>query len=163
MRALTKLAYEATGATYQERPYFLVTRGPYTAVRTLGKAYTLEGRYVNLLDPLLPVVEDLEVPAHSLAFVAEMGRLRGAPRVLAVSGRLRARSEQTAATAFLAQAPANTQGAARLWSGRRRFKGAKAFTSLGVPIPVDARIEGDTLLLRYLNHPNGVIVRVGWE
>jgi len=163
LRALVGRAHERAGGLYREQPYFLVRRGPYTAIRTLGKKQMVSGRFVNLLDPNLPVVEDPEIPARSLAFLMEVGATRGLPRVVAVSGRLRARSEQPNATAFLTQGPAKTDGAARLWMGKRQIKGVKAFTVSGSPLAAAVRVDGDTLLVRYPNDPDGVVVRVVWN
>lgn len=163
LRALAGRAYEKAGGLYREQPYFLARRGPYTAIRTLARKQMVPGRFVNLLDANLPVVEDPEVPAHGLAFLMEVGPSKGAPRVVAVSGRLRARSEQPRATSFLAQGPARTDGAARLWKGGRQVKGVKAFTVFGAPLAASVRVEGDTLLVRYPNDPDGVVVRVVWN
>jgi len=162
MRWLVQRAYEATGAAYRESGYFAVRRGPYLAVRCLGREYSVEGRFIDLLSPTLAVVNNPVIPRHGWAFLRDLGPARGAPRVIAASGRLRACSERSNETAFLIQAPAKTEGGARLWCGRRRVKIAKAFTALGTPIPVSVFPEGDTLFLRYINHPDGVVVRVVW-
>lgn len=163
LRALTKRAFQKAGGTYAEQSYFLTKRGPYTAVRALGDEYTVDGRWVNLLSPTLAVVEDPVVPAHGAALFQDAGTQKGGPRLLAASGRVGARSERSTTTAFLVQAPAKTDGAARLWTGKRRLAGVRAFTLLGEPVPVSTYPDGDTLLLRYENDPEGVIVRVGWE
>lgn len=163
VRWLAQRAYEATNATYRESDYFAVRRGPYLAVRALGREYTTEGRFVDLLSPTLAVVNNPIVPARGWAFLSDLGPVRGAPRVVTASGRLRARSERSNETAFLVQAPAKTEGGARLWSGKRRVKVAKAFTVLGAPVPVSAFPDGDTVFLRYANDPDGVVVRVVWQ
>jgi hypothetical protein len=163
MRALTKRAYEAAGGKYQEQSFFLSKRGPYAAVRTLGKSYTLEGAWVNLLSPTLAVVEDPEIPARSSGFFLSAGSDRGGPRVLAASGRLRARYESSGSTGFLVQAPARTEGVARLWAGKRRATGAKAYNAWGEPVNVSLYPDGDTLLVRYNNDPDCVAVKVAWR
>jgi hypothetical protein len=163
LRALTKHAYESTGSKYQEQSYFVSRRGPYAAVRTLGKEYTLDGMWVNLLSPTLAVVEDPEVPARSSGFFMAAGPDRGGPRVMAVSGRLRAKYENGVVTGFLVQAPAKTEGVARLWAGKRRAVGAKAHNSWGEPVTVRLFPDGDTLLVRYANEADGVVVKVAWQ
>jgi hypothetical protein len=163
LRALVRRAMGKIGGTYEEQTYFRVKRGPYTAICTLGKSYQAEGRFVDLLKSNLPVVEDPEIPARSWAFLADAGPEKGAARVLAVSGRLRARNELFQTTAFLSQAPAKTEGTARIGRGKRTFRGAKAFTIFGAPLPVTAEVNEDSVLLRYPNDPDGVVVRVGWD
>lgn len=163
LRALAKRAYEKALGTYREKNYFMVRRGPYKAVRALGADYTADGRYVNLLSPTLAVVEDPEVPARGLALWADAGPSSGPPRLMAASGRLRARFEQPGITSFLVQAPTGTEGVARLYAGKRTVAGARAYTTLGVEVPVRAFPDGDTLLLRYPNDADGIVVRVGWK
>jgi hypothetical protein len=162
-RGLVGLACATTSAKYQERSYFVARRGPYTAVRTLDKPHTVEGRYVNLLNPALPIVENIEVAAGGWAFLSDAGKAKGSPRLLAASGRLRIRAEQSRATAFLVQAPAKTEGTARLWAGKRRVKEVKAFAISGASVKVEAQAEAGTVLARYPNDPDGVAVRVEWE
>jgi hypothetical protein len=163
MRALTKRAFENAGGKYQEQSYFLSRRGPYAAVRTLGKEFTLDGTWVNLLSPTLAVVEDPEIPARASGFFMAAGPDRGGPRMMAASGRLRAKYETGAATGFLVQAPAKTEGVARLWAGKRRAAGAKAYNVWGEPVNVSLYPDGDTLLVRYNNDPDGVAVKVTWQ
>lgn len=163
MRALAKRAFERTGGNYQEQSYLLAKRGPYAAAHTLGKEYTLDGRWVNLLSPTLAVVEDPVIPPRSNGLYMAMGPQRGGPRLLTASGRVRAKSEQSAVTGLLVCAPAKTEGVARLWTGGRRASGAKAFTVMGEPVSVSLYPDGDTLLVRYTNDPDGVVVKVAWQ
>jgi len=163
LRALAKHAYEKAGGKYQEQSWLLSRRGPYTAVRTLGKEFTLEGDWVNLLSPTLAVVEDPVIPARSSGLFMSAGPDKGGPRVMAASGRLRAKSELPGTTGFLVQAPAKTEGVARLWTGGRRAVGARAYTSMGEPVQVSLYPDGDTLLVRYTNDPAGIVVKVAWQ
>ncbi|MBZ5561029.1 MAG: hypothetical protein LAP13_01265 [Acidobacteriia bacterium] len=163
LRMLVKYALGKAGENYREQPYFLVRRGPYMAIRTLDKAYKVQGRFVDLFSPSLRVVENYTIPARECAFLAEAGRPVGAPRILAVSGRLRAYYQGAQITSFLAQAPSQTEGAARIWAGQRRPKNVKAFTVLGASVPITSHTEGDSVLLQFPNDADGVVVRVEWE
>ena len=162
-RALAKHALEQAGGTYREQPYFLMRRGPYTAIRTLDKPYTAQGRFVDLFSPTLAVMENPTLPVHELAFLTDLGPTEGLPRVVAVSGRLRAYYEAAGKTSFLTQAPAQTEGVARVWASQHHLRDVKAFTVLGASVPVTSHTEGDTVLLQYPNHADGVVVRVEWE
>ncbi len=163
LRWLAQRAFEKTGGTYRETAYFRITRGPYTAVRTLGRELTVDGRYVDLLNPELPVVEDPLVPPHAVALLQDVGDLGQTPAILAVSGRLRARHEDARTSSLFVRAPAGTQGVARLWTGGRRLLGAKGYTVSGAPLPVSYQVEGDTVALRYPNQPDGAVVRAVWN
>src|SRR5207302_2021768 len=74
LRALTGYAFKKSGGQYQESASFKVERGPYVGVRVLGKETSLDGRYVDLLNPSLPLVEDPVIPARGLGFFAKMER-----------------------------------------------------------------------------------------
>jgi len=58
LRWMVKQAYESAGGTYKESQIMRVRRGPYLGAHALGKAATIDGRYVDLFKPNLPVVED---------------------------------------------------------------------------------------------------------
>jgi hypothetical protein len=66
-------------------------------------------------------------------------------------------------TSFLVQAPAKTDGAARVWAGQRRAREVAAATVLGAPVPISFETAGDTVLLRYANDADGIVVRIAWE
>jgi hypothetical protein len=163
IRWLGERALAKAGVKYDEQDFYRVVRGPYMAVRTLAKPITLNGRYVNLLDPSLPILESPVIPSQTAGFFIDAGPERGNPRTLAVSGRLRARAESANETSWLAAAPTGTEGAARIWSGDRRVLAVKASTALGQQVPVTSTASGDTLLVRYTNDADGVVVRVIWQ
>lgn len=163
LRWLARRALEATGAAYREAGAFVVRRGPCVGVRTLSAEQTLEGRYVDLLDANLPVVQNPTMAAHGCALLLKVNSTRGAPHVLAVSGRIRARFERPNATAFFVQAPSGTAGAARLSSGGKAIASASGTTAWGRPVAVRATANGSTVLLRYPNDADGVAIRAEWR
>ena len=163
LRWLVRRALLTAGSAYRESTAFVAHRGPYVAVRTLAREQTLDGRYVDLLDANLPVVEDPTVPAHGQALYLKAGSTRGAPRVLAVSGRLRARLEQPGSTGFFVQAPSGTLGAARLSTGGRTVASATGCTAWGRPVAVQTVASGSTVLARYPNDVDGVAIRIRWK
>ncbi|MGC8668460.1 MAG: hypothetical protein ACP5VE_10140 [Chthonomonadales bacterium] len=161
IRALARYCY---GDTYREASGFVADRGPVKAVRSLGKAVDLEGSYVDLLQPSLPLVQNPTVSAHSWGLYLATGPLAArSPRLLAASGRVRARLETKGLTSVLVQAPADTIGCCRVWTGGRHLLGAKAFTYYGEPVPVTILPAGDTLLAQYPNNPDGVVLRMAWR
>lgn len=163
LRALVKRGFEQAGGKYQEQTAFVTRRGPYVGVKSLGQEFSLDGRYVNMLSPTLAVEEDPTVPARGTAFYMNAGLPKGGPRLLAASGRVRARSERADTTAFFVQAPAGTEGVARIYKGSKSYAGGKAYTVFGTPVEVNAYPDGDTILLRYKNDPDGLVVRAGWK
>lgn len=158
MRALASRALKAAGGTYAEATAFVSRRGPYVAVRTLSAEKELTGRYVNLLDPQLPILEDPVIPERSGAFLVEAPKT--AARLLAAAGRVTGLREGADGVGFAAKGPAGTWGAARIQCGSRKVLGAKAMDLLGRVVSVSVERSGSTVLVRYPNSPSGVAVRV---
>ena len=163
LRALTQYAIQRAGGTYHEPGFLRQRRGKYTVVGTFGRSVTVEGRTIDLLSSNLDVSLDRRVHPHSLALLYDIGPVSAPPHIGFVDGRVMAKIETDGNTIFAVRAPLNTTGAARLHSGRRKLTGARGMDRFGQPIPVQAVEEGDTVLLKYANDPDGVILRVGWQ
>jgi len=118
---------------------------------------------MDLLASNLPVAVDRIIPARSLAFLCDLPNTTIVPRIGMVSGRVNARLETANTTALFVRAPLNTVGVARIHSAGRTLDAARAMDRLGRPVTLQAVTEGDSLLLRYPNSPDGVILRVGWQ
>ena len=163
LRVVVQYAQRRAGGAYREQGSLTLRRGKYIIVRTFGEAYDVEGRTIDLLSPSLPVADDRTIPPRSLALLCDIGPDDEAPHIGFVSGRVQAKVETSAATSFFVRGPLNTPGAARLHAGGRHLSGARAIDHLGRTVNVQAVPEGDTVLLRYPNDPDGIAVRVGWE
>jgi hypothetical protein len=151
------------GGTIKEADALRLKRGRFTVVRTYDDPEIVESRTVDILSPNLPAAEDREIPPRSVALLYDIGSSGEAPHIGFVSGRVQARLETSAATAFYVRGPLGTMGAARLHAGGKRISGARAIDRLGHAVTVQADQDGGTVLLRYPNDPDGVLVRVGWE
>ncbi len=163
LRGLVRWALENSRNKYTESTRFISDRGSVVAVKALGEDEELSGTFVNLLSPTLAMEEDPTVPARSQGIFMKVGQLSGAPRLLAASGRLRAKSSRPDVTSFMVQATSGTDGVARVYKGKKSFIGVKASNVYGVSVPATAVPDGDTILFRYTNDIEGVIVRAGWK
>jgi hypothetical protein len=163
LRALTQYAQQRAGGVYREAGALRLKRGRYTIVQTFSGSETVDGRTIDLLSPSLSVASDRVLPPRSLALLCDLGPNSAPPHIGFVSGRVQARLETPTVTAFFVRGPLGTPGAARLHAGGRRLAGAKALDRSGRPVAVETTQEGDTVLLRYDNHPDGVLLRVGWQ
>ncbi len=163
LRALTQYACQRTGGTYRESDVLRLKRGRYTIVRTFDDSEEIEGRTIDLLSPTLASAEDRVIPPHSYALLYDLGPANGPPQIGFISGRVQAKIESSNSTAFYTRGPLGTTGVARLHSGGKRLTGARGMDRLGHPVPVQADPDGNTVLLKYPNDPDGVIVRIGWE
>lgn len=162
IRDIVSRACAQAGMELQTARSFRATRGPYQAVRTLAGVEKLSGAFVDLLSTDLSVVRDPEIPAGQVAFLKSLSA-RPEPSLVAASGRVETLSEDPLATAWVARAPEGTQGAARLTRGRRTFVGVKAWDMWGAPVAASARVDGETVLVRYPNRAGGVAVKVVWK
>ena len=163
IRWIGERSLEKTGSRYEEQEYFRVTRGPYSAVRTMARPITLNGSFINLFDPTLPLLEAPVIPPRSWGLFQSAGAVSGGPRLLALSGRQRARAESATETSWLVEAPTGSAGAARVWAGERKAAFVRASTVFGQPVAATATANGDTVLIRYPNDADGVVVRVVWQ
>lgn len=163
LRALTQYAQQKAGGVYREPGFLQIKRGRYTILRTFSEPRTVEGRTIDLLSPNLPAAVDRAIPPRSLALLADLPVGGNVPRIGFVSGRTIAKLETDTTTTLFVRAPLNTVGVTRIAAAGRTLDAARAVDRLGRPVALQATEEGDTLLLRYPNHPDGVVLRVGWR
>lgn len=88
---------ERAGVAWKQQNYLLMRRGPYVIASVLDESVseeplTLHGHYVDLFDPILPVVRErtLQPNERALLYDIEWARKQGTPaRVLAAAARVR--------------------------------------------------------------------------
>ncbi len=163
LRALVRYGVGRVGGSVKEADALRLKRGRFTIVRTYDDSETVEGRTVDLFSPTLSAAEDREIPPRSVALLCDIGSQDDPPHIGFVSGRVQAKVEAPTTTAFYVRGPLGTTGVARLNAGAMRLAGARAIDRLGRPVSVQAEPDGRTVLLRYPNDPDGVMVRVGWQ
>ncbi len=170
LRGLVEYAHQRAGAKYSEPGSLLLRRGRFAVVKTFGEELTLEGRSVDVLSPELSVAADRVIPPFSLGIYALLetrkksgGETLSIPRLGFVSGQVNARVETPRSTVYFVRGAQGSVGAARLDAGGRRFAGALARDACGEPVALTAGVSGSTVLLKYPNDPDGVIVRVAWQ
>jgi hypothetical protein len=163
LRALTQYAYQRAGGAYREPGLLRLQRGKYSIVRTFGQSATIEGRTIDLLSSTLDVANGRTLLPYSQALLYDLGPSDALPSIGFVSGRVQAKIETPTQTVFFVRGPQDTPGIARLQAGTKKLAGARASDYLGRPVPLQADPQGNSVLLRYPNNPDGVIVRVGWQ
>lgn len=157
LRKITAYACEKAGIRYREQQRLVIRRGPYVAVRTFDGDKKLKGRYVDILDPRLPVVKDPVVPPQKCALYYDVtDQHPGVPRLLYSSSKVESKSESASWTLLKLSGPLKTTGVARIYAGGRQIQ------SVSLP---DAKVEceGDTVLLTYPNKPESVEIDIKWR
>ncbi|MDH7601450.1 MAG: hypothetical protein QHI38_04805 [Armatimonadota bacterium] len=157
LRRITAYACGKAGMRYREQRHMAVRRGPYVAVRTFEDEKRLEGWYVDILDPNLPVVKDPVVGPQRCAFYRDVtNQLAGEPRLLHCAYRLEEKTETADYSRFRVSGPEGTKGIVRVAKNGRR----PAEVS-----PAECLVEEDaqTLAVRFSNKPESVTLEIKWQ
>ncbi|MBQ9872939.1 MAG: hypothetical protein IJM30_00570 [Thermoguttaceae bacterium] len=93
LRAIVESAAAKTGIEFVERNYFLKRRGPYLLASVMTESTSdeplvLRGKFVDLFDPELKVVDRLVLSPEQRAWALELNKTTDAPNVLASSCRV---------------------------------------------------------------------------
>lgn|GEM_PF-2635824 len=162
LEALVKSAYESQPGEFSEASAMIVRRGNWTLVHTFDQDINLDGDYVDLFSPTLNILQDPDIPAESSDFLKRFDPSIRAPRILAVTGKILAKYESFDKTSFYVSGSLSSNGEARIWNGDRRLNGIKAYTLMGAPVPVQFIKDDRSILVKYPNYPDGVVVKIGW-
>lgn len=163
MEALVKSAYETQPGEFRGSNSMIVRRGDWTVIHTFDQDINLDGNYVDLLSPTLNILQDPKIDANSSDMLKRFDPSRRYPHILAVTGKLIAKYETYGTTSFYVSGSLSSNGEARIWTGDRSFNGIKAYTLMGVPIPVQYIPDDHSLLVKYPNYPDGVVIKIGWR
>jgi len=164
LRALVRYGMSKTrGPAYAERGYLKLRRGRYVIAKTFDRSLTLPGRYVDVLQATLPVVENVSLKPDQLAVLRDVGPdVAGGPRLLFSSSCVEWKAETPDRLRLIVSGAEGVTGTCRVFTAGRKVKSLKAATDAGRPVEVESRAEGDTLLLRYSNAPFGVALDLAW-
>ena len=146
VRALVTSACHAVGLAYRETNYLTLRRGPYVVAAGLDESlsdapHVLRGRFVDLFEAGLPVLESVELAPGSRHLLFDLDRAPSPPAVIA-----------SACKVLGADAtPAGRSGSTR--KGRRRSR--RSSGSLCEPLPSRSRsIKSRYPRLRSLGCPD---------
>lgn len=143
----------AAGNRWQTRPWLWVRRGPYLIGAVLSEAddnVTITGRYLDLLDPELPVVTSRELDPGDVVWLRDLER--DDELVLASAGRIRDLERTAGRVNFRCEAP-------------REVGVITALRAAEPPRQVDGaewEHEAGVLRLRHPGSPAGTPVIVSW-
>ncbi len=169
--ALVNKAYtEATeGEALQFKNSYLLHRGTYTIAAVMDESVsdeplTLDGRFIDLFDPALPVLRQKTVLPGQQAFLFDLAQVEHPERAQVVAAAARVYDEQQGENSysFTVKSPINTTNAMRVLLPRE----AKATVTDAEGQPVEFTsawdAESRTLFLGFENSPEGVKVNLEW-
>ncbi|PJB61775.1 MAG: hypothetical protein CO096_27455 [Armatimonadetes bacterium CG_4_9_14_3_um_filter_66_14] len=164
LRALVRYAVEGRKrGSYREQQYFRLQRGRYLIVKTFEEPLTLRGQYVDVLQANLPVVSEVRLGPDQLTVLYDASPdLGGDPRLLFSSSCVEWRAQETDRLRLIVSGARGVFGTCRVFTGGRSVASIRALTAAGREVSVDARVDGNTVLLRYPNEPFGLGIRIDW-
>ena len=144
--------------------HFLLDRGPYKIAAALDESvsdepYVLEGSFIDMFDPLLPIVSRKELAPGTQAFLYDLRKAPKAPAILAAASRAYDLHRTARTFSYVCKAPAETVNVTRIRLRRKPLS-----------VLVDEQQASDcswdpatrTLFLRFPNSPDGVRVEIRW-
>ncbi len=165
LRHYVRQACEAVKLPYRETNAFILRRGPYVVATGLdeslpGEPPTLKGRFLDLFDPNLSILDQVTAAPGSRRFLLDLDRVkRKVPTVLAGACKILGERRTARGLRFYAEAPDDTEAAVRI---RLAAEPARV-TMDDAPLPDSARVWDEasgTLLLRFPNSAQGHWINV---
>lgn len=145
-------------------------RGAFIVAHAGEREITLEGRFVDVFDPELPVRENMTLgPGASGVYrdveatIAANREAGDRPCVLHCTHRLVREETKRSSLRALVRGPAGTPAVMRVFTAGRTPSEVAAQKVQGGPVDMDWRQDGDTLRLRFPNEPAGASVFLKWK
>lgn len=156
---------ESAYGPYQRKNNFVLRRDPYLLASVMedspasNESLVLKGRFIDLFDPSLPVVNEKVVRPGEQAFLYDLDKLGDDVRAKVLASASRQYDEVVTENSysFVSKSPANTDNVMRILLLQRP---KKVQTSAASRSAWDE--ESQTLLLEFENEPNGVSVTLEW-
>jgi len=163
MRALARYACGEQQEEWREQRHIALRRGRYVMAKTFDEPLELEGRFIPLLQADLPVVDGWKLGQDQVALLYDAAPdLAGDPKLIYSSSCVEWRSDGAERFRAIVSGAEGTVGTCRLATGGRTVGALAAEDVKGKPVEVEQVADGDTLLLRYPNHPFGLALSVEW-
>ena len=156
---------EAVYGSYEQKNYFLLRRDPYLIASVVDESpissasLSLKGFFIDLFDPLLPVLGEKVVQPGEQTFLYELDKVadKKCPKVLAAASRQYDEVATSNSYSFTSKSPANTSNVMRVLLPKKPIKVQTSVASSST-----WNEESQTLLLGFENDPEGVQVRIEW-
>ena len=157
---LARRAAELSGVSFRETNHMILRRGPYIVGAGLDESIDnpeakLPGRFVDLFDPNLAIVQDLAFLPGSRRLLLDIDKANptGQPKVLAAAAKVSNPRFEEGVFSFDAAGPADTEAVVRVAFPREPV----AVSASGLPEPAAPAMTWDepskTVLIRFANAP----------
>ena len=161
-----KALYEADGSRLEMKNSFILERGDYLLAAVMDESVSdtelvLEGCYIDIFDPELPVISCKKIAPGSQALLVDMSKVEGSkPRVVASASRESDEVYGERTYSFIAKGPVETKAVTRV-----------LLPSKPLSVTVDGKDVSDgsawdaasrTYLVKYDNSPDGKSISFRW-
>ena len=161
-----KALYEADGSRLEMKNSFILERGDYLLAAVMDESVSdtelvLEGCYIDIFDPELPVISCKKIAPGSQALLVDMSKVDGSkPRVVASASRESDEVYGERTYSFIAKGPVDTKAVTRV-----------LLPSKPLSVTVDGKDVSDgsawdaasrTYLVKYDNSPDGKSISFRW-
>lgn len=155
------------GKPILQKNYFTLRRGPYLIVAVMNESVSKEPFYVrgpviDLYDPQLPVLTEKEIQPGQRGLFYQIALAPPAPCVLAAASRADQEEKTDADYSFVLKGPLNTNGVARVLLLAQPKSVQAGVNGEAVDVAHEWNAPTNTLLLRYANSPDGVLVKIAY-
>ena len=165
VRAATQKAAAAIGLPWHESNALVLSRGPFVVAAGLdesvpdAKTQTVNGRFVDLFDPDLPVVTQIELTPSKRAYLFNLSAVSDKPQIVAAACRVQDEIATKNSLSFKASGVAKTNAVVRVIVPNL----PKSVTVGGQALPANQMdMQGGILRLRFPNVIDATPVVVKW-
>jgi len=150
--------------------HFALTRGPYEIISVVNEnedqsPYTAKGKFIDLFDPEIPVLDEKQVNPGEQAFLYNIGSVKNPqlPQVLAAAARIYEEKAANDSYSFVAKSPLNTTNVMRILLPEKP-KTIEVTDSTGASLQAESSWDegSKTYFLSFENSPEGVRVKFSW-
>lgn len=167
-----KKLYEtkAVGGKLEFKNHFTLTRGPYELISVVDEnadqsSYTLKGKFIDLFDPEIPVLNEKRVKPGEQAFLYNINSVQKptVPQVLAAAARVYEEKVVKRGYSFIAKSPLNTTNVMRVLLPEKANK-IEVMDVAGKSVATQSSWDAasKTYFLKFENNPDGVQVKISW-
>jgi hypothetical protein len=161
IRGLVRYACGRAGLEYAEGP-LIMRRGAYVIAHSVGRTTNLEGLYLDLSKPEVPLVRDPALPYREPALLKQVKLNSKVPTVLFATHRMRLMEANHRITRLVLDGPQGSEGFLRIFPAGMTMTGMEAVDAEGHQVPVDVHPDGRTIRLRYPQQARGLNLTLRW-
>ncbi len=157
---------ELSGGNIEKKNSFLLERGMYLLAAVLDESVSsgplkLDGRYIDLYDPSLPICENVEIRPGVQRLFIDLSKVRkDSPMILAAASRAENETLSGRIFSYVAKSPAATVNVSRVL-----LPAAPKSLKVNDKECLDLNCwdeASQTYLLTFDNNPDGVAVEIAW-